>query len=67
MDEMTTQYSPSITAVNSSRADASGSRRCRLGRVVTVAAAFAAPLVVWAIAVPIAVVDLAAGAGEVIR
>jgi hypothetical protein len=47
MDEMTRQYS----------------RRRRLGRIATVAAAIAAPLIVWVIAVPIAGVDLTVGSG----
>ncbi|WP_232498503.1 DUF6069 family protein [Agromyces humatus] len=62
MNETTTQYSPSNAGENA-RADASGSRRRRYGRVAILVAAVAGPLVVWAIAVPIARIDLTAGTG----
>ena len=49
MDEKTTRYA--------------SARRRRLGRVATIAAAIAAPLIVWLIAVPVAGVDLTVGSG----
>ncbi len=67
MNETTADTSPSITDTDRGRADAAGVLRSRRGRrlrrAATIAAATLSPLLVWVIAVPLAGLDLVAGAG----
>jgi len=64
MNETTTQDSTSVTMADLGRADASGAGRRRLLRAATIAAAIVLPLLVWAIAVPLAGLELVAGSGS---
>lgn len=63
MNETTKQSSTSVTTAGLGRADASGTGRRRLFRAATVALAIVLPLLVWAIAVPLAGLELVAGSG----
>ena len=63
MNETTKQSSTSVTTAGLGRADASGAGRRRLFRAATVALAIVLPLLVWAIAVPLAGLELVEGSG----
>jgi hypothetical protein len=63
MNETSTPDAPTATNLHRERADAAGTRRRRRGRVATIVVAVILPLLVWVAAVPLAGLDLVAGAG----